>query len=353
MVAVLFLFFWILNLVLVLLQKKNAIVAAISFSLIVVICFMNTTTGDYGSYYYRYVNNCYTQLEIGFVWLMKAGSIVGLSFNQFQGIVCVISLLIILFVFSKFSDNYNLFFSLYFIYQYFYDIDTLRNFLARAILVMALYWLFNRRRALFLVGVICGCFIHRSLVVYLPLVLFDFDSTRSKKTIYFISVFILLICTVSFLTGSRFEFIEEFFFSFIKNAGITERVAHYFSKTTRFGFLIYFFLHFVNLMLVKYSIEQLRVIGCESDRKFGDFCLFVNLYLIVFFPLIMLSTMYFRFFNNIMVLNFILYSVVADRFPEDNQDYQKYVLVSFGLMLLYRFPIIHASDELIRVLAAF
>ena len=98
----------------VLLKKKSKILTVLSVVLAIYIGFANTGSGDYSAYHTVYDFDL-RYGEIGYMILMKVSNFIGLSFGKLQGVICALSLGIILYVFRQYSDNYQLFFSLFFL----------------------------------------------------------------------------------------------------------------------------------------------------------------------------------------------------------------------------------------------
>lgn len=350
MIAILFCVFWAINVILVIIKKKSKLITLLTFAVMVTIYFLNTTSGDYENYLWEYNTSSYYTVESGFTWIMKIASSCSLSFNQFQGIVCTISLLLVFYVFKHYSENYHLFFSVYFIYQYFYDIDSLKNFLARAILLLAIYMLIEGKRKHFIFTLLIGLLIHRTLIIYLPLALFNPERGFSRKSMKYCSIAVVVLCFVIFVLHSRFEFLGSFLMVALERDNLNAKLNTYLTRSTQFGFLIYFVLHACDIFLVWRSKRFSEFVGEEQTDRLCQFTWFINLYVVMFFPLIMINNVFFRLFNNIILLNFILYSRIADSYEKTTTRYYRYVFVIILFMLLYRLSFVHSSAELTRIL---
>lgn len=238
--TVLFCIIWLVNLILVFTKTNSKVVFFITLVVMETIFFCNTTSGDYENYLIMYNKRAYFDaLESGFAWLMNLASNLSLSFNAFQCVICTISLLITLFVFKQFSNNYHFFFSIYFIYQFFYDIDTLRNFFARSLLLLCCFWVFKGERKYFYPLIFCAFLVHHTMIFYLPLFFLMQHKSISMSSLKFCSVIVFLLCIVFLSLGEKFDFMSSFISLDYQEISLKEKMSAYSTKSTRFGSLIY------------------------------------------------------------------------------------------------------------------
>ncbi|WP_353315735.1 EpsG family protein, partial [Streptococcus uberis] len=107
----------------------------------------NTKTIDLENYkiFYTYANSGirFPGIEIGYYYFIRICSILGLNFQQYMMVYSLVGLIIIFTSVKKYSDRSG-FFSLlfFFFFPYFYFINVQRYFMATAIIIWAIRFLF-------------------------------------------------------------------------------------------------------------------------------------------------------------------------------------------------------------------
>ena len=333
---------WIVNVILLMLKKKNTPVVFLSVCFLVLMYFWSTGSGDYQNNYEAYVYHAeFNQLEIGYKASIIVFNSFGISFQSFQGIVCSICLLVALSVYRKFSNNYHLFFSVYLIYQCFYDMDTMKNFIARTLLFIAIYWLIRNRKDRFALIVLIASLFHRSMMVYLLLVFVDFKSINYRRVKIFLSA--IFISTIVAYIVAQVPNVFEALIRVRAFESISAKIQTYFSSASRVTFILYYFLHCMN---VCFLISN-KTAFAKYIRLYNAIFI-LDVFVIVSFPLIIINNVFFRLFNNIYLFNYIAYAVVLKEASKNN--YSKKVIEIMLINACYRLPIVHSAAEYRRVL---
>lgn len=343
-ISVLFYLILGLNIVYVARKKKNKFLTYVSIGMAIYLSYANKSSGDYNSYVNIY-NNQLDYGEFGFGFLADISRSIGFSYNVFQCILCTASLIIILYVFSKFSDNYQLFFALFFISEFFINVNTIRNYVARAFLVLAIYFLLNRKKIKFLISLVFGSLFHVTMVLYLPLIFLDPLKKRDAKKLKNIGIVIGALCVLIFLGGNDFTWLYNITSKLLPS--MKEKLDAYFTTSTRFGFLIYFVLHFGNLFInykTKYHVQTVSDGNVKVDLAYKASVL-LNLYTVLFFPLLMMSTSFCRSLNNIFFINVICYATILDSYEFKSRKYLKILLVIILVTLMSTFPFVHGAEQ--------
>lgn len=353
MIAILFYIIWFANIGLVLLRKKSKFVTICSICISTTIYFLNIGSGDYNGYKLIYDStDSFIEIESGFKLIIMPFKNLGLSFNQFQGIICLICLLVILYIYRKYSDNFQFFFAIYFIYQYFYHLDTLRFFLTCTIFVVAFHNLSKDRKIIYAILIIMAIPIHRTALFLLPIVFLNPKDSFNKKIVESVTLILFFVCTFAILAGSRFQYISSLFLGITNGAGLADKANAYFNNQVHWGFLIYFGLHFGNMI----SIQQCNIRDEETlpeKMMFARYCWMANAYAFLSFPLIMISTIFFRLFNYLLLIDIIVWAMQLDKDrTESINKYYNHIFLFLILMFLYKLPFVHASYEMISVLEA-
>ncbi len=365
MITILFNVIWLLNLFFLFIKKKSRMVEATSIAISFYIYFYNQSSNDYQRYSWIYNGNLKNGVEPGFLLLVNIGNRLGLSQNQFQGFIASIALIVILYVYSRYSNNFHFFFAMYFTYQYFADLDLLRNFIMRAFLTAGIYMLVKRKKIPFVVCVFIAFLFHRTALLYLPLVFFDVDKALSKKIIKSFVTVIITLCIIGFVFGNNWSWIINIAAPILGEN--SQKLSYYFTTKTRLGFLIYFVLYIYNYSTIilsayngdtniSYSDGKTVIIKTAGRDVQGEkvriqnnelflWSKYINLYCLLSFPLIMMNENFYRIFNNIYFINLIYYSKVLDSYNSTTSEYYFRVIQFFVGNLLYRLPFVQGNDQ--------
>lgn len=343
MLLIVFNIFWIANLVCVLLKKKNRALSVATFIFLCIIYFYNTQSNDYERYIWIYGGEIRSEIEPGFLFVLDVFSRLGYTFQQIQGIIATICLFTIIIVYRKFSDNYHLFFTFYLIYQYFADLNLLRNFVMRTFIFVAIYFLINGKRMHFVILLVVAMLFHRTALIYLPLALINPEKKISPKLIKMFAGIILTGCVTVFIFGNNWTWIYNIAARFLSDE--VQKLSYYFTTTTHYGFLIYFGLHLINF----YVVLTMRRKELEND-KLQKWTTYLNYYSFLFFPLIMLNNNFYRLYNNLYLINLVCYVKNLDSYSKTTTGYYKCVLKVLIANYIYRLPVVQAWDQKFKIL---
>lgn len=338
--VVLFYVFHLLNVLFLFFRKKSKLLTAATFAVLIYIYYNNTGNNDYLPYLAMYKHTERFSVEPGYILLMKAAQHFSLDFNSFYCIICTACLTIIMAVYRKFSDDFQLFFSVYLIYQYFEDLNVIRNFIIRALIIVAFYYLYKGKKLHFVALTAIGALFHQTAIFYLPLVIYGNKKKFSIRAIKVMAAVVFLLCIVIFITGNNFSWLYNTLSS--RLMGNDSKLDYYFTTSTRFGFILYFFLHLGNIYIMRSSLSIMNLEN-EKERSLYELAEFVNLYVISSFPLIMMNINFYRLYNNIFVLNYIVYAILLKNCKKD--AYYFTLLKILGLNMLYALPIVHGSNQ--------
>ncbi len=348
---VLFYIIFLLNVILVLLKKNSRVLNTLSFLLIVFISYKNSGSGDYQSYKLIY-DGVENYGEAGFVLLINICKFFGFDFNVFQCILCVASVSIILWVFSKYSKNYALFFTLIFITELFVNINVLRSFFARALLVLAVHHLIKGRKIMFLLVLTLATTFHITMIMYFPLILFNPYKKLTIKQMKILISIVVIACIGFFLMGNDFTWLYKMISGIIPS--LQGKIDVYFTEYTRFGFLIYFVLHIGNVLLCLLGKKKMndKALFKTPQQNLYQMVFVLNFYTIFFFPLLMMSTSFCRVLNNIFFFNVMYYATLLDQFRTRTTRYYKILFAIIGIQLLSTLPFVHASNQRTQILSS-
>lgn len=173
------------NFICVMTRKKNNVIALFSVvSLGLVMGHAATAFGDLASYAQRYhdLNFEFTNIEAGYVELVRFFSTLGFSFDQFRMIIFSICSLLLFFSVRRITNNYNMVILLYALTMFYFLAVALRFYIAFSITVFALTLLWKDKK--------------RYIIVCVLLILW---AAQFHKSVYITFLFLLAILPTSIL----------------------------------------------------------------------------------------------------------------------------------------------------------
>lgn len=354
MISIIFYSIWILNILFVLIKKKSKVLTLLSVAVSVWIVYQSTSTADYWIYMKYYQADTSGGIEIGYIFLMRLANMMGLTYNEFLMVISIICFAIIMIVYRQFTDNYQLFFSLYFIYEYAIDITQVRNFVASCLLLLAFYFIVKRKRIFAIVTIAISALMHISMLFYIPLLFINPESYKNRKALKYCSIAIVFMCVALKFGGSRFSALSNLLSTVVGSTDLGDKTSYFYSLSNN-GYLLYFALCAVNIAVFMYSRHVIRnnmnqdIVESEMEIIL-DAGLLINLYCVFSFPFIILNMSFYRLFRNVLLINFMISCIAADSFKKTTTAYYKYILTAFVGNLLYKIPLVHGSSLLTPIL---
>ncbi|MBZ4644424.1 MAG: hypothetical protein JG767_2033 [Deferribacteraceae bacterium] len=288
---------------------------------------------DYINYKIRYDSignvSLFESAQVGYTFLMKVGNLLNLDFFAFRMLVTAICLLLLYkTVIKRYAYNSNYILLMYMMYPMIIDSEHFRNFIAMTIFLVAIRFLERnllKDKIKFLVLVLIAFSIHTAFIFYTPLIFVNAnDKNRLVKGIATGTIFLTI---VAFLNNNQVPFLQ-----LILKFFDDEKVIRYLSSRTNFGFLIPVILHLISIILVYWSRKVIIRKNFKTnimdelndsinynqkkrvaDIEFINLVFWINIIGIVFFPLYMMSTTFYRLARNFLILNFIVYSIASNK----------------------------------------
>lgn len=271
-----------------------------------------------------------------FIIIQLIGKFFGLNFYQFRFIVILICYWIIFSTAKKLSGNLNLMIALYLMYPIFLDISQFRNFIGIAVFIYASRYLVcyddAKSKFKFIILMFIAALIHNSIIFY---VLFVFIRPIKKaRTVKTLAIFGLLISVIAVANNNKLPFINDILLLFADN----RKVVKYFSTTTRFGFLIPWFLHIMDFCLIYWG-RRLYYNRNDNEmtvqRRVINFCYYINVFLFLYFPVFICNIQFYRILKNVFILNFIFFSIVLRSIKNKKNEYYLYLLFIIVSVLIW------------------
>ena len=287
-----------------LILSKSRIMYTINFLYLWILIGWNSGNPDYETYRivyesYKYNNYTHSTFEVGFQFLMRFFSRMGLSYQQFLIIVSLMCLCLISTVILKFSNRPTGVLSLYLLFPFLLDVVQIRSFIASSVVLYSFHYLNKENKNnkyIYTILIVLATLMHYSTIFYfLFCIIFFVDSkTIRKYSLIFFPISILF-------QGIIFRFVNIFIPS-----DITGRYSDglNISYITLFMYIIYLF---IIILLLQYSKANK---GNDEDIKISndeqDIIIDINYLMLFIVPFIMSSLEYFRIQRGIMILNYIV-----------------------------------------------
>jgi hypothetical protein len=315
------------------------------YSLIILLIILfggNTLNPDYQSYIMNYMwatgdtsvwNVKFS--EVGYTLLVNLFAKTGLSYNIFLFFIATIGIILINKTVKLYISNTNAFYIFYAFYPFLLDIVQIRNFIILSILVYSIRYLTENikyGKSKFVILIFIASLFQMTALVYLPLVLI-----KNKKQRYLIRIMVIFSIVFSLIS-----IIDSSIITSLMNVTTDilpdKRVATWFERSTRFGFLYNWTLQFINLIIIRmiyfsssqrnkpqmsvgsqninineqYSfnfkkklISKNSILQQKTQSTLLEVIYWINVYATIFLPFYIMASVFDRLMRNLMLINYI------------------------------------------------
>lgn len=312
---------FIINIILVLINKRSKIIAFATFLFLgIIFCSNECVNGDWINYKNFYDNfHVGSGMEIGYVAFGNLFKFLGLPFNVFLLFVYLACSLILFKGFKGYKLNFHILFSLIMPYIFPFLAFTLRYFIGLSIIIYAfLIYLRDGKPLKYVLLVIIAALFHKTMLLYLLLLLVNRRFTKLTAAIYridhklVIAIFSLsiFISIIAIFNGNRIPFMTQF----IQMIGgiipsLSGKLDYYLTTKTQLGFLAIYFIYFVGLACVIFiNKKETNSFNYKKGQYCGNIITIDGtmqsfLIMSIFLPLVLVSLTFFRYF---LVIYFLL-----------------------------------------------
>lgn len=319
--------------------KKDRIGAAVACLILVLIMGGQRDNPDYITYQQIFSGPFYSK-DPGFGVIIQILKTLGFTVVNFRLGIALIGLFLMSITVFRLVDNRVLFYLIYGIYPFLYDVVQARNFLVMSILVFSVQFLidpsFKHGRLYFIFAMLIAISIQKVAIAYVPFVLLtNTQILKSRKQMLYLGIPVIV-----FLAAER-GFVINLVTSIATSSDLTE-LNNYSTLNTRYGWLFFWAEQIFAYLLIVYankieqSDQQIVALANESPidavkLKFVSFMLIVNTYSFVFLPLFILNQNYTRIIRNLIPLNIIAVLIVCSRHQGELYLTKKRVILMAGL----------------------
>ena len=191
---------------------------------------------------------------------------------------------------------------------------------------------------------------HKTMLFYFPLLIINYENLNIKRIAKIGAALVLALCGAAFIIGSRFEQLA----GLLTNILYDGKTSIYLNTSTRYGFIPCFAVHLFTVFAIYQSKKLFCIYESRNPEtvKLLNFCYIVDLYVIICFPMLMISTVMNRLFRNVMVFNLITLGAAFNSFEKRivSKLYYKFLLLVLLYAVLWRifyvFDIPEAVDQI-------
>ncbi|MEN2662794.1 EpsG family protein [Lacticaseibacillus paracasei] len=300
--------------------KKDRVSAFIACLILILMMGGQTNNPDYMIYRNIFVGPFYSK-DPGFGLILQFLKIIGFNADNFRLGIAIIGLCLISVTVFRLVNTRFLFYLIYGIYPFLFDVVQARNFLVMALLVFGIPFLVDqstRGKLIFTALIIFAFFIQKVAIVYLPLVFLESNIIQIKRK-YFFRAVIVVALLVAVNKGILMQLINHL----ASSSNQVSDLSNYATINTRYGWIVFWAEQILAYLIVNYanSIEEHFYVEVADANNFSTkdqlksrfvaFMLNVNVYSFIFLPLFILDENYTRIIRNILPLNLIAVLIVV------------------------------------------
>ncbi|WP_100333075.1 EpsG family protein [Bacillus alkalisoli] len=352
-----------LNFLCVLGRKHIKLIAFLLLIFAWVLYWGNTDNPDYANYTRLYTSILNgedifigTDLQYGFRLLIKLGTIMGMSFEVFLAVTTLLSFLLIHSTVKRFSGNYNYIYLLYFIFPFFIDVVQFKNFIAMSIFIYSIKYLLNssfKSKILYCALILIAGTIHYAALFYLPMVLINIK--KKNTLIRFIAGFSIIGSLIILINGKQIPFINELISIIFES----EKIEFWLDSKTNLGFILFWALQIFSFVMAKVSRDMFlkntknpeNALYCYNNKDivakrlmFVNLVYWINIMAFLYLPFYLLASSFTRLMRNIILLNYISFSL-TNSVLKNKSDKITFNLLVFGYVFIFFIVLLYPHYE--------
>ncbi len=296
-------------------QKKKPIATTIIFVMLIVVMAANTKNPDFWVYERWYETNNFATNDFLYHWVSEFFYNIGASYGTFRLLYGLGGLLLIHSTLKRVYGDSVYFYFLYFLYPFMMDVVQARNFIAMSIFISAVPFIISKRKfgwLKFLLITLVASGFQALFLLFLPLA-FIMMIKEHKLFKYAMIAGVLLITAVSIFYPSSLNGAVDWITNNFSEYDV--RVTTYMS--VNFGFvlqLVFVFLNFVVLLISRHivmgnagkqAVPLEKIQGADMQIRFVELMYWINVFVFLYSPLIVVNSGFSRIFRNIMPLNYM------------------------------------------------
>lgn len=315
----------------------------LSFLLLLFLMGGNTFNDDYEDYFSWYdTQKSPLLMEPAYDYVSSLFSMLGFSFEGFRFIIYLFSLAMMWVAIKRLVDNFHLILLGYLIYCFVIDTIQIRNVIAMSILMLAITFLAEGKKMVFVCATILASLFHYSFFLFLPLAFYDKAIETINRNTLVIVCLPLIICsifTIDNYFANQLSILIGLLWADSKSVYVDLRSSNIVYLV--FPYLFYF---------IAYQTRQfLSVIEDGSDDQhqvyynYSDIILFTSVFFVFLSPVLILSQDSLRIIRDmnvelllVVTIFYMMYRQLNDENFEKIKEYleNKEIIYIMSLSLL-------------------
>lgn len=316
---------------------KYSIICIPVLILLIVLCGGNNNNPDYIAYQRIFSNEVTIEegawLDFLFIQLFRR---IGLPYEYYRLTLYTLGLYLLFRATKKMFGNNLLFLILFAIFPMMMDTTQTTNFMCMCFLFYSIY-LLNEKESIWpaVIAILLGAGFHFIGYVYLPFIILIRRENLFQKQVFRILLIGALIVSVAFSA-----FAPVFIHVSLLTTGLFDgRISRYvLNEHTNLGHYYYYMLHCIGMFFVWIANKSISYGNDLYNEKEIDFCNLVfkiNVYMILFFPMLHFSGTVFRLWRNIVILDYAAWMIMLRRKEKNTGRYLVKVIAIVGLAIFY------------------
>lgn len=312
-----------------LIKRTSSILFSIQILWMYILMAGNTLSIDMGVH-----NQIYLSAEEGnpqtiYALLCYSSYLMGLDFIEMNAIIVVFTTILIVYIIKKYSKSPCFVLSLLYIYPLTEYIIQKRFFTAFAMALLSMvFFLFKKGyiyKLLYIIGIIIAGHLHSSTYAYMIFLIVPLLENSKRKKFIFV-FFMIIVLGISPIIPDLIGLVEE------TKAETYFEVLHEKIKYPILNTFLWsgFHIGFVYLFHYFYKVIDKNILNREQI-SFIKHVYYVNICSLLFLPFYAWEPTFFRFYRNLLLLNYISISTVLP----NNQIFYKSVFYRTSFYLLY------------------
>ena len=277
----------------------------------------NTENPDTIVYENMYNRETFFSKDVGFglvIWIFKYFKI---PYIYLKLAVAAIGLILINKTVEKYVNDSKLYYVLYFIYPFVFDVVQVRNFLAMSIFIYAIPCLLDNSKKAnvkYILLILLASSMQKTALVYIPIAFIKNLSFNKRKNL-FLNIVIITSIVIGICRPLLYNF-TEMLMAYLSDAltGLEKQL----DIITNWGWILDWSVQFCNFILIKLVKDKISNEEGEHKKEISEKvklieCVFViNYYLFAFLPLYVITPTFNRIMRNILPLNFLCYNIFIE-----------------------------------------
>jgi hypothetical protein len=303
-------------------RRKLLIVPALACIYLIILMGGQQENPDY-EIYRNIFNGSFYSKDPGYGVIIVFLKYIGFTQYNYRLGIALIGLILISITLFKLVNQRVMFYLLYFIYPFLFDVVQARNFLVMSIVIFAIPFLIDtklKNKIIYILLILVAASVQKIAIVYLPIV-FIAEFREKKITKYLFRVILILSLFIAFNRSALIGIMNAIF---VPISGQIPELSNYIGVNTNYGWIIFWLeqVFAYALMWYAFEIESQNIninevqdgnISATKQYKFVKLVRDINYYMFIFLPLFILDENYTRIIRNVIPLNLMAIIIVLYR----------------------------------------